>query len=139
MATWTKLGDSPGDLALSLFRGMSSDNDDRVAREPTEQTLLNAVAVEGAGTAIDVSTLVPVHHTWTVIISGALAGFHVDLEGAMNDVEAEYGILDSYEGVRTSTRSVSGKPIKFIRAKVVSLVPGLNVTPSVTVYYLGSR
>lgn len=127
---WDKLGDSVQDVLLSIFRGLSG------AISPIYGTLLSAVTGTGAGTAVDVSVLVPSNHTWAIQVTGAVSVLRVDLEGALNDVDAQYGLLDSYEGTTSTLRTVSGKAARYVRANVVSLTPDTG-TPTVSAQYIG--
>ena len=127
-AVWTKLGDSVQDLLASLFQALN----------PVYSALLTEATGTTTGTAVDVSRLAPATHTWTIQVVGSITAMRVDLEGALNDVGAQYAVIDTYEGTATTIRSVTGRPIRFVRAKVVSLTIDTGA-PTVSAQYIGSH
>ena len=107
-----------------------------LAARPVAETLLDAVIVSGAGAPVDASATVPSRHAWTIQVTGALSALRVDLEGSMVNVDETFEALDSFEGVVSTTRFISEKPVNFVRANVVTLTADSG-TPEITVVYAG--
>lgn len=66
--------------------------------------------------------------TWQSIPVVNPSAISLQLQGAMNDVDAEYAVLDTSTVVGGEMRTVSVVNLKFIRARQVSRTGGTNIT-----------
>lgn len=58
--------------------------------------------------------------TWRTAYTGPPSAVNVVLQGAINDVDAEYFTLDTSTATAGETRAVNNANIRFIRARLVS-------------------
>ena len=65
---------------------------------------------------------------WQTIFGSAPSAVNIVLQAAMNDVDAEYQIIDTTTAATGEGRSLSNVQAKFIRAKVVSSTGGSGLT-----------
>jgi hypothetical protein len=65
---------------------------------------------------------------WQTIFGTAPTAVSIVLQSAMNDVDAEYQIIDTSAALAGEARSLTNVQAKFIRAKVVSSTGGSGLT-----------
>jgi hypothetical protein len=65
---------------------------------------------------------------WQTIFGSAPSAVNIVLQAAMNDVDAEYQIIDTTTAAAGEGRSLSNVQARFIRAKVVSSTGGSGLT-----------
>lgn len=65
---------------------------------------------------------------WQTIFGTAPSAVNIVLQAAMNDVDAEYQIIDTSTAATGEARPLTNVQAKFIRAKVVSSTGGSGLT-----------
>jgi len=103
----------PGDVALAF------NSEAPGAGQASQQYALPSYA----GTPNNARTI-----SWQTIYASAPSAISVALQGAMQDVDADYATLDTSTATAGETRSVSGVRANFLRAKVTSITGGSGVT-----------
>jgi hypothetical protein len=103
----------PGDVALA-FNGEAPG-----AGQASQQYALPSYA----GTPNNARTI-----GWQTVFASAPSAVSVALQGAMQDVDADYATLDTSTATAGETRSVTGVRANFLRAKVTSITGGSGVT-----------
>lgn len=69
--------------------------------------------------------------TWRTLFTGGPSAVSVTLEGAMNDVDAEYKVLDTSTVTGGEQRTVQNVVERFVRAQVGSMTGGATTTVEV--------
>lgn len=70
---------------------------------------------------------------WQTIFGGAPTAVSIILQGAMNDVDAEYQQIDATTQVAGEARTVANVQAKFLRIKFVSSTGGSGLTAKILV------
>jgi len=70
---------------------------------------------------------------WQTIFGGAPTAVNIILQGAMNDVDAEYQLLDTSTQTAGEARTVANVQAKFVRVKFVSSTGGSGLTAKILV------
>lgn len=65
---------------------------------------------------------------WQTIYGTAPSAICISLQGAMQDVDAQYTNLDTSTATAGEQRTVSNVQVKFLRAKVTRITGGSSVT-----------
>jgi hypothetical protein len=69
--------------------------------------------------------------TWQSILNGVPAAISLQLQGAMNDVEAEYAVLDTSTATAGEMRHVGPLNLRFLRVRQVSRTGATDLTVTV--------
>ena len=102
------------------------------------QTLLNAATATGAG-ATQKTPTIPTHHTVAATMGGTVVAtaVTVSLEGSLDDTTwftlAEHVFTAAEITAVSAMFHVADKPVKYVRANVITLTPGTD--PTLTVLY----
>ncbi len=70
---------------------------------------------------------------WQTIFGGAPTAVNMVLQGAMNDVDAEYQVIDTTTATTGEARTVANVQAKFLRIKFVSSTGGSGLTAKILV------
>lgn len=70
---------------------------------------------------------------WQSVMDGSPSAISLQLQGAINNVEAEFAVLDSSTVVTGEMRHVSPLNIRFVRVRQVSRTGGTSVTVTVMI------
>jgi hypothetical protein len=106
----------PGDVALAFNSETPS------AGQASQQFALPSYA----GQANNGRTI-----SWQTIYGSAPSAISVVLQGAMNDVDAQYSTVDTSTATAGETRAVNNVRANFVRAKVSSITGGSGITVQV--------
>jgi len=71
--------------------------------------------------------------TWQSVMNVNPDAISLQLQGAINDVEAEYAVLDTSTSVTGEMRHVGPVNLRFLRVRQVSRTAGTSVTVTVMV------
>lgn len=70
---------------------------------------------------------------WQTIMNGSPSAISLQLQGAMNDTDAEYAVLDSSTSTSGEMRHVLPLNIRFVRVRQVSRTGATDVTVQVLI------
>lgn len=70
---------------------------------------------------------------WQSVMNGSPSAISLQLQGAMNDVSAEYAVLDTSSATAGEMRHVLPINVRFVRVRQVSRTGGTDVTVQVSI------
>jgi hypothetical protein len=94
-----------------------------VGESLTNQTCLQFGLPEVSGENTNARSI-----TWTTAFTGSPSTVTVDLYGAMDDVDAQYGKLDTSTSNSGETRIIANVNFRFLRAKISNVSGGSSPT-----------
>ncbi|MGH9776554.1 MAG: hypothetical protein ACRD50_16605 [Candidatus Acidiferrales bacterium] len=65
---------------------------------------------------------------WQTIFGSAPTAVNIQLQGALDDVDAHYQTIDTSTATAGEARTVTGVNVKFLRVKLTSITAGSGIT-----------